>query len=134
MDKSSIPKIYGGELDWSWGDMPYLDDDARAVISGVAAPAAESTDKQREGRTESGYLKGPMLFNEEKGRTEVLGRVNGESRRFDIPVTGEPKKLESSGGSSSTTPAATPADEKAVEKTIEAGAGAGDAPVQEQTA
>lgn len=131
MDPSSIPKAYGGELDWSWGDMPCLDDDARAVISGVAAPAAESTDKQREGRAESGYLKGPMLFSEEKGRTEVLGRVNGESRRFDIPVTGEPKKLESSsGGSSSTTPAATPADEKAVE----AGAGAGDAPAQEQTA
>ena len=129
MDPSSIPKIYGGELDWQWGDMPNLDDDARAVIGGVEAPSSPSADKEREGRAENGYMKGPMLFNEEKGRTEVLGKVKGEPRRFEIPVPEEKKQEQSGASSSSATPVATtPA---AYEKAVEAGA---DAPAQEQPA
>lgn len=73
MDPSSIPKQYGGDLDWKWGDMPNLDDEAKRVIGGVTSASAEG-----------GYLKGPMVFQGDK--IEVLGRENGESRRREIPV------------------------------------------------
>lgn len=86
MDISNIPKGYGGELDWQWGDMPNLDDDARSVIAGVES-ASPSSDKERDGRAASGYLKGPMLFNTEKSSVDVLGTVQGEPRRLHIPIS-----------------------------------------------
>lgn len=73
MDTSSIPKQYGGDLDWKWGDMPNLDDEAKSVIGGVASAGAGGE-----------CLKGPMTFQGDK--IEVLGRENGESRRREIPV------------------------------------------------
>lgn len=117
MDISNIPKCYGGELEWHWGDMPNLDDDARSMIAGVHT-ASPSADKEREGRTDSGYLKGPMLFNTEKSRVDVLGKVKGEARRLDIPVTlDRPEQSDTTASSSSvaaaTTAATTPCEEKA---------------------
>lgn len=124
MDISNIPKCYGGELEWQWGDMPNLDDDARAIISGVES-ASPSTDKVAEGRAESGYLKGPMVFNTEKNRVDVLGKIKGQPRRMEIPVSIEKSEQSDTTASSSslapataettpgTTPAnATPAEEK----------------------
>lgn len=73
MDPSSIPTQYGGDLEWKWGDMPNLDDEAKRVIGGVASGSADG-----------GYLKGPMTFQGDK--IEVLGRENGEGRRREIPV------------------------------------------------
>lgn len=73
MDPSSIPKQYGGDLDWKWGDMPNLDDEAKGVIGGVASAGADGE-----------HLKGPMTFQGDK--IEVLGRENGEARRREIPV------------------------------------------------
>lgn len=109
MDPSSIPKQYGGDLDWKWGDMPNLDDEAKRVIGGVTSASAEG-----------GYLKGPMVFQGDK--IEVLGRENGESRRREIPVEKrqtqtQEKSLENGAG----------------EKTGNGDATAATAPSQEQT-
>lgn len=106
MDVSNIPKCYGGDLDWQWGDMPNLDDDARGVISGVESSA--TSDKESEGRAESGYLKGPMVFNTEKNRVDVLGKIKDQPRRMEIPVSLE-KSEQSDTTASSIGPAATPA-------------------------
>lgn len=75
MDPSSIPKQYGGDLDWQWGDMPNLDEPARESIGGIEKPADGN-----------GYIKGPMIFHGEKGEIEVLGREKGEPRRAVIPA------------------------------------------------
>lgn len=77
MDPSSIPKQYGGELDWKWGDMPNLDEPARELIGALETAPAE-------GETKPGFIKGPVLF---KGKEiEILGTVDGKSRRETIPV------------------------------------------------
>lgn len=77
MDPSSIPKQYGGELDWQWGDLPNLDEAAQEKLQGIEQSPAE-------GKTKKEMLKGPLLF---KGDTiEVLGTENGKERRETIPV------------------------------------------------
>ncbi|KAJ5191635.1 uncharacterized protein N7498_010620 [Penicillium cinerascens] len=77
MDPSSIPKQYGGELDWQWGDLPNLDEAAQEKLQGIEQPPAE-------GKTKKEMIKGPLLF---KGDTiEVLGTENGTERRKTIPV------------------------------------------------
>jgi hypothetical protein len=87
METTSIPKQYGGELDWQWGEMPNLDDEARKLVGGLETPPAE-------GETKSSFIKGPILFKGD--RVEILGKVNGESRKSSIPVpttsTLEPSK------------------------------------------
>ena len=35
MEPSSIPKQYGGELEWQWGDMPNLDEPAKEKLQGI---------------------------------------------------------------------------------------------------
>ncbi|GLI75049.1 hypothetical protein PoHVEF18_003300 [Penicillium ochrochloron] len=77
MDPTSIPKQYGGELDWQWGDMPNLDEPARELLQNLEQPLAE--DKERKE-----ILKGPILFKGDK--IEVLGTENGKERREIIPV------------------------------------------------
>ncbi|KAH8423542.1 SEC14 family lipid-binding protein [Aspergillus melleus] len=77
MDPSSIPKQYGGDLDWKWNDMPNLDEPAREVLSPLETPPAE-------GETKPSLLKGPVLFKGD--HIEVLGKANGESRKSNIPV------------------------------------------------
>lgn len=77
MDPSSIPKQYGGELDWRWGEMPNLDEPTRERLQGLEQEPSE-------GKTKKELLKGPMLFQGD--RIEVLGTENGKQRRMTIPV------------------------------------------------
>lgn len=81
MDPSSIPKQYGGELEWQWGDMPYLDEEARKVVGVLESPPAE-------GETKPNFIKGPILFKGD--HVEILGKVNGESRKSNVPVGATP--------------------------------------------
>ncbi|KAJ5786148.1 uncharacterized protein N7503_011360 [Penicillium pulvis] len=74
MDPASIPKQYGGELEWQWGDMPNLDEPASELLKGAQV---------QEGDKKS-LLKGPMLFKGDQ--IEVLGTENGKDRRNTIPV------------------------------------------------
>lgn len=77
MEPSSIPKQYGGELEWQWGEMPHLDEPAQELLKGLEQEPAE-------GQTRKGLLKGPVLF---KGDVvEVLGTEDGKDRRATIPV------------------------------------------------
>lgn len=69
MDPSSIPKKYGGQLDWGWGDMPDLDEETREAL-------------ERDGH--KGWVKGPALWlNNER---IVVGSENGKARRSDKEV------------------------------------------------
>ncbi|KAF9891219.1 hypothetical protein FE257_004783 [Aspergillus nanangensis] len=77
MDPSSIPKQYGGDLEWQWGDMPSLDEETRHLIGALETPPAD-------GETRPGLTKGPVLFKGD--HIEILGKVNGESRQRNIPV------------------------------------------------
>lgn len=74
MDPASIPKQYGGELEWQWGDMPNLDEPASELLKGAQV---QEGDKKN-------LLKGPMLFKGDQ--IEVLGTENGKDRRNTIPV------------------------------------------------
>jgi len=77
MEPSSIPKQYGGQLDWTWGDMPNLDEPSRELLQGLEQPLVE-------GQTRKDILKGPVLF--EGDHLQVLGTVDGKERRETIPV------------------------------------------------
>jgi hypothetical protein len=77
MDPTSIPKQYGGELDWQWGDMPNLDEPAHELLQNLEQPLAEGKDKKE-------ILTGPILFKGDK--IEVLGTEDGKDRRQIIPV------------------------------------------------
>lgn len=77
MDPSSIPKQYGGDLDWQWGDMPNLDEPARELVGALEIPPAE-------GETKPSFTKGPVLFKGD--HVEILGKVNGKSRQRTVPV------------------------------------------------
>lgn len=77
MDPASIPKQYGGELDWQWGDMPNLDAPAHELLVNLEQPLKEGQEKKE-------ILKGPILFKGD--RIEVLGTEDGKERRQTIPV------------------------------------------------
>ncbi|KAA8647032.1 hypothetical protein EYZ11_005286 [Aspergillus tanneri] len=77
MDVSSIPKQYGGELDWQWNDMPNLDEPARELLRPLETPPSE-------GESKPGFIKGPVLFKGD--HIEILGKLNGQSRKSTIPV------------------------------------------------
>lgn len=77
MDPSSIPKQYGGELDWQWGDMPNLDEPARELVGALEIPPAE-------GETKPSFTKGPVLFKGD--HVEILGKIDGKSRQRTVPV------------------------------------------------
>jgi hypothetical protein len=91
MEPSSIPKQYGGELDWSWGDMPNLDEPSRELLRGIEQPLAE-------GQTRKEILKGPILFNGD--HLQVLGTVDGTNRREIVPIP----KTQASAESEANTP------------------------------
>jgi hypothetical protein len=79
MEPSSIPRQYGGELDFEFGDFPILDEAARSLVGGIESPPAV-------GQTKPGYPKGPIRFSVEKG-AELLGTEDdGSPRRLQIPV------------------------------------------------
>lgn len=84
MEPSSIPKQYGGDLEWQWGDMPNLDEPAKEKLQGI--------EQTVEGKKE--LMKGPMLFKGEN--IEVLGSQNGKDRRETIPVPKTEVTIESS--------------------------------------
>lgn len=86
MEPSSIPKQYGGELDWSWGDMPNLDEPSRELLRGIEQPLAK-------GQTRKDILKGPILFNGD--HLQVLGTVDGTNRRETIPIPKTQASVES---------------------------------------
>ncbi|KAJ5795143.1 hypothetical protein N7457_001742 [Penicillium paradoxum] len=77
MEPTSIPKQYGGQLDWTWGQMPNLDEPSRELLRGLEQPLAA-------GQTRKDILKGPVLF--EGDHLKVLGTVDGKERRETIPV------------------------------------------------
>jgi len=86
MEPSSIPKQYGGELEWQWGEMPNLDEPAHELLKDLEQEPTE-------GKTRKELLKGPVLF---KGNTvEVLGTEDGKERRQTIPVPQHTQKSES---------------------------------------
>ncbi|ETN40374.1 uncharacterized protein HMPREF1541_04651 [Cyphellophora europaea CBS 101466] len=64
MDPKDIPKQYGGQLDFQWGDLPHLDDEAKAAV--------ETDGKQ-------GWIAGPCLWLDHK--RIVVGSENGKPRR-----------------------------------------------------
>lgn len=93
MEPTSIPKQYGGELDWQWGDMPNLDEPAREKLQGVEqAPAEDKTKKE--------LMKGPMLFKGDK--IEVLGTESGKERRETILVPNSEQTISTEGSNGKT--------------------------------
>lgn len=69
MSPDSIPKKYGGNLDWRWGDVPDLDNEMREIL-------------ERDGN--KGWVKGPALWlNNER---VVVGSENGKLRRSDKEI------------------------------------------------
>jgi hypothetical protein len=106
MEPSSIPKQYGGELDWSWGEMPNLDEPSRVLLSGIEQPLAD-------GQTRKNILKGPVLF--EGDHLKVLGTVDGKERREIVPVPKTQASVEPEANSASS--AETKVDES--EKTVD---------------
>ncbi|KAL3457195.1 CRAL-TRIO domain-containing protein [Aspergillus heterothallicus] len=77
MDPSSIPKQYGGELDWQWGDMPNLDEPAREIVGALETAPAE-------GKNKPSFIKGPVLFKGD--HVQIIGKENGTSRQTNVPV------------------------------------------------
>ncbi|KAF3192701.1 hypothetical protein TWF106_010558 [Orbilia oligospora] len=71
IDKKNIPKKYGGELDYEFGMLPNLDDDAKQLLS----------DMQH--TTETGWTIGPMRWVGGDGpgaRLVAVGSENGHKR------------------------------------------------------
>lgn len=69
MDPTSIPKKYGGQLDWAWGDSPDLDEETRTAL-------------EKDGN--KGWVKGPALWlNNER---IVVGSENDKLRRSDKEI------------------------------------------------
>lgn len=69
MAPESIPQKYGGKLDWSWGSLPDLDDELRAIL-------------EQDGN--KGWVRGPALWlNNER---VVVGSENGKLRRSDKEI------------------------------------------------
>lgn len=77
MEPSSIPSQYGGTLDFKWGDLPNMDDAARALAGGLESPPTAEGGK-------AVFLKGPVRFFND--HMEVLGWDQGKPRRANIPV------------------------------------------------
>ncbi|PGH04291.1 hypothetical protein AJ79_07138 [Helicocarpus griseus UAMH5409] len=94
MDPCNIPKQYGGELEWEWGDMPSLDEPAKEVASALSQ-IGERGDKDipvdtpagNVGDTRKQYVKGPVVWKGDE--IEVYGTIDGAERRRTIAV---PKK------------------------------------------
>lgn len=95
MDEENIPKRYGGKLDWDFGDMPNLDDEARALVGsmervgpyanqpadseGAAAAAAADAATRK-----ANFVKGPVVIHDDK--IDIYGSVKGETRRKTLPL------------------------------------------------
>ncbi|KAI1626772.1 CRAL-TRIO domain-containing protein [Exophiala viscosa] len=69
MELRDIPKRYGGELEWEWGNLPHLDAETRAAV-------------EKDGN--KGWVKGPCLWL--SGRRVVVGSEKGKIRTPDAEV------------------------------------------------
>ncbi|KIV85309.1 hypothetical protein PV11_01015 [Exophiala sideris] len=69
MEAKDIPKRYGGDLDWEWGNLPHLDAETRAAV-------------EKDGN--NGWVKGPCLWL--SGRRVVVGSEKGKIRTPDTEV------------------------------------------------
>lgn len=113
MDPSSIPKQYGGELDWKWGDMPHLDEPAREFIGTLETAPAE-------GQTKPGLIKGPVLI--EGDNIKIVGKKSGKSRDSIIPLPAPAKNASSAQPEEKEKDQQQPSEEQQVsEKDIENG-------------
>lgn len=101
MEPTSIPKQFGGELDWAWGDMPNLDEPTSELLRGIEQPLAEGQ-KRRE------IIKGPVLFNGD--HLQVLGTMDGTQtkRREIVPIPKLQASVESEANSDSSAEKAAP--------------------------
>ncbi|KAJ5803953.1 uncharacterized protein N7518_000256 [Penicillium psychrosexuale] len=101
MEPTSIPKQFGGELDWAWGDMPNLDEPTSELLRGIEQPLAEGQ-KRRE------IIKGPVLFNGD--HLQVLGTMDGTQtkRRETVPIPKLQASVESEANSDSSAEKAAP--------------------------
>lgn len=77
MPLTSIPREYGGTLDWKWGDKPLLDEPARELAGGLY------THHKNAGGI-GDFIEGPIIYSE--GAIEVVGTVQ-RRRREDIIST-----------------------------------------------
>ena len=69
MEPKDIPKKYGGQLEWDWGQLPNLDDDTRAAL-------------EEDGK--KGWIAGPALWLNSQRVT--VGSENGKLRRPDSEI------------------------------------------------
>ncbi|EEH05507.1 conserved hypothetical protein [Histoplasma capsulatum G186AR] len=100
MEPCNIPKQFGGELDWNWGDMPSLDEPAKELAGiltrvgerGVNDVSATDLTTPAIGDTRRDFVKGPVVWNNETA--EIMGSVDGADRRRAITL---PKKEHSQG-------------------------------------
>lgn len=69
METKDIPKRYGGDLEWEWGELPHLDDETRAAVE---------TDGNK------GWVRGPCLWLD--GQRVVVGSEKGKLRRPDSDI------------------------------------------------
>lgn len=115
-DIEDIPKAYGGQLDWEYGDNPNLDDEAKAVLGGEYPLGAWEFDEATKGkvkprgdgkRMKAGGVvaNGDVPYGEEAGGVDGTGEtalpaVNGNAHGVaahvgDAPVPGpaQPKTV-----------------------------------------
>ncbi|KAG5291783.1 CRAL/TRIO domain-containing protein [Histoplasma ohiense] len=100
MEPCNIPKQFGGELDWNWGDMPSLDEPAKELAGvltrvgerGVNDVSATDLTTPAIGDTRRDFVKGPVVWNSESA--EIMGSVDGADRRRAITL---PKKEHNQG-------------------------------------
>lgn len=64
MNPEDIPKRYGGKLDFDWGDVPHLDDEARVAL-------------EKDGH--KGWVRGPQMWLD--NTRVIVGAENGKLRR-----------------------------------------------------
>ncbi|EGE81555.1 phosphatidylinositol transporter [Blastomyces gilchristii SLH14081] len=93
MDPSNIPKQYGGELEWNWGDMPSLDEPAKKLASvlmrvgerGTNDVSAADLSVPVTGDTRTDFVNGPVAWNEET--VEIMGSLDGVDRRRTLTIS-----------------------------------------------
>ena len=69
IDSQDLPKHYGGQLDWNFGELPHMDEDSIRAV-------------EKDGR--SGWVEGPCLWLDH--RRFAVGTVNGVLRRPDSEI------------------------------------------------
>ena len=69
MDPVNIPKRYGGQLDWEWGQLPSIDTETQAAL-------------EKDGN--KGWVAGPALWLDHK--RVVVGTENGKPRESDKEI------------------------------------------------